>query len=161
MLVKIDGVRTADSTNFYLGKRLAYVYRAPKAIDGSRIRVVWGKVTRPDTLSRRRVPRQTSDRIAQRCARECLLGNGRCGADYQVTRPHGNSGVVRAKFQRNLPAKTLGASVRVVRVCSLLLLLRKSRAAEGWSPNVILPRLFCFLLVALRCSTPAASKLAL
>ena len=45
VLVKIEGVRTADATNFYLGKRLAYVYRAPKAIDGSRIRVVWGKVT--------------------------------------------------------------------------------------------------------------------
>ena len=161
MLVKIDGVRTADSTNFYLGKRLAYVYRAPKAIDGSRIRVVWGKVTRPDTLSWRRVTRQTSDRIAQRCARDGLLGNGRCGADSQVTRPHGNSGVVRAKFQRNLPAKTLGASVRVVRVCSLLLLLRKA----GWPKDGLLTLsclvYFAFLLVALRCSTPAASKLAL
>jgi large subunit ribosomal protein L35Ae len=44
VLVQLEGVRTAASTEFYLGKRLAYVYRAPKAIDGSHIRVIWGKV---------------------------------------------------------------------------------------------------------------------
>lgn len=60
--------------SFYAGKRVAFVYRAPKTRQGSKIRVIWGK----------------------------------------VTRPHGNSGVVRANFKHNLPPKSFGASVRVM-----------------------------------------------
>ncbi|KAJ4505846.1 60S ribosomal protein L33B [Exophiala dermatitidis] len=59
---------------FYLGKRVAFVYRASKERQGSKIRVIWGK----------------------------------------VTRPHGNSGIVRARFNHNLPPKSFGASVRVM-----------------------------------------------
>ncbi|CAG7929091.1 unnamed protein product [Penicillium olsonii] len=73
-LVKIEGVDDTKSANFYLGKKVAFVYRAKREVRGSNIRVIWGK----------------------------------------VTRPHGNSGVVRAKFRNNLPPKSLGATVRVM-----------------------------------------------
>lgn len=33
--------------SFYLGKKVAFVYRAQKEVRGSKIRVMWGKVTRP------------------------------------------------------------------------------------------------------------------
>ncbi|KAJ3184847.1 60S ribosomal protein L33A [Gaertneriomyces sp. JEL0708] len=73
-LLQIEGVATTEDTKFYLGKRVAYVYRAKRVIDGSRIRVIWGR----------------------------------------VTRSHGTSGAVRAKFRSNLPPRSFGASVRIM-----------------------------------------------
>lgn len=55
-------------------QRVAYVYKAKREINGSRVRVIWGR----------------------------------------ISRPHGNSGVAKAKFATNLPAKVFGASVRIM-----------------------------------------------
>ena len=52
-LVRIEGVNSKKDTEFYVGKRIAYVYRvAKKSVakgqkKSSKIRVIWGKVTRP------------------------------------------------------------------------------------------------------------------
>ncbi|KAF2490333.1 ribosomal protein L35Ae [Lophium mytilinum] len=73
-LLKLEGVDDTNAARFYCGKRVAYVYRAQREKQGTKIRVIWGK----------------------------------------VQRPHGNSGVVRAKFRSNLPPKSFGASVRVM-----------------------------------------------
>jgi len=73
-LLKLEGVDNSEAAQWYAGKRVAYVYRAQRSVRGSKIRVIWGK----------------------------------------VTRPHGNSGVVRAQFKKNLPPKSLGAMVRIM-----------------------------------------------
>jgi len=73
-LIQIEGVSDSKAASFYLGKRIAYVYRAKTEIRGTKIRVIWGK----------------------------------------VTKTHGNSGIVRAQFRSNLPAKSFGAMVRIM-----------------------------------------------
>ena len=46
-LLKISGVDSSESTDFYLGKKVAYITKVSKAgKDGSKFRVNWGKVTR-------------------------------------------------------------------------------------------------------------------
>eukprot|EP01060_Flectonema_neradi_P035400 TRINITY_DN650_c2_g1_i2.p1 TRINITY_DN650_c2_g1~~TRINITY_DN650_c2_g1_i2.p1 ORF type:complete len:121 (+),score=13.68 TRINITY_DN650_c2_g1_i2:64-426(+) len=82
-LLKIKNVQTKEDTEFYCGKRVAYVFKAKTKANQtrsaqnpklkSRVRVMWGR----------------------------------------VTRAHGNNGAVRAKFSPNLPAQSFGKKVRV------------------------------------------------
>lgn len=73
-IVQLEGVNSAAEAEWYLGKRVAFVYRAQRKQDGTHSRTIYGK----------------------------------------VTRTHGNSGSVRAKFTTALPPKSFGASLRVV-----------------------------------------------
>mmetsp|Transcript_3342 Transcript_3342/g.4647 ORF Transcript_3342/g.4647 Transcript_3342/m.4647 type:complete len:113 (+) Transcript_3342:50-388(+) len=73
-LLKLQGVDDKKGAEWYSGKRVAYVYKAHSLKQGSKYRVIWGK----------------------------------------VTRPHGSTGVVRAKFRRNLPPSAIGGPVRVM-----------------------------------------------
>jgi len=72
-LLSIDGVVTKKEVDFYLGKRIAFIYKARTQKKGTLYRAMWGK----------------------------------------VARAHGNTGVVRAKFRKNLPPHSLGGTVRV------------------------------------------------
>ncbi|GFZ47107.1 60S ribosomal protein L33-A [Saitozyma sp. JCM 24511] len=45
-LIAIEGVDTKEDARAYFGKRIAYVYKAKREINGSRVRVIWGRVTR-------------------------------------------------------------------------------------------------------------------
>jgi large subunit ribosomal protein L35Ae len=81
--------------SFYLGKKVAFVYRGKKEVQGSKIRVIWGKVTRPHGMH-------------LRSTLETSPGN------ILLTVSTGNSGVVRAQFRHNLPPQTFGATVRVM-----------------------------------------------
>merc|ERR1712167_6969 len=71
-LIQLQDVNSKDEVDFYLGKKLAYIYKAKTKKMGTQYRCIWGK----------------------------------------VNRAHGNSGVVRAKFRKNLPSKAMGAKVR-------------------------------------------------
>merc|ERR1711977_183558 len=47
-LLQLEGVSTTEAANFYLGKKVAYVYRAQKEVRGSKFRVInsFGLVSR-------------------------------------------------------------------------------------------------------------------
>ncbi|RXK38987.1 50S small subunit ribosomal protein L33-b [Tremella mesenterica] len=46
-IIQIEGVDSKEDARAYLGKRVAYVYKAKRVINGSKIRVIWGRVSRP------------------------------------------------------------------------------------------------------------------
>ncbi|KAL4125430.1 hypothetical protein PRIC2_009014 [Phytophthora ramorum] len=45
-LVKVQGLTDKKDVDFYLGKKIAYIYKAKSLKNGSQFRVVWGKVMR-------------------------------------------------------------------------------------------------------------------
>lgn len=73
-ILRLEGVNDAKAANFYMGKRVAYIFKAKTLKNGSKFRVIWGR----------------------------------------ITRSHGTTGAVRAKFASHLPGKALGGPVRVM-----------------------------------------------
>ena len=74
---------------------MAYVYKAKREIQGSKIRVIWGCVVSDSSSVVSLIPLSS-----------------------RVTRPHGSSGIVKSKFTSNLPPRAFGAGVRIVRFTS-------------------------------------------
>eukprot|EP00478_Filoreta_tenera_P004314 GABV01004656.1.p2 GENE.GABV01004656.1~~GABV01004656.1.p2 ORF type:complete len:116 (+),score=29.42 GABV01004656.1:12-359(+) len=46
-LVRIEGVKSKEDVPFYLGKKVAYVYKCKTLKQGKKFRVIWGKVCAP------------------------------------------------------------------------------------------------------------------
>lgn len=45
--ITLASIKSKVLYSFYLGKKVAFVYRAQREVRGTKIRVIWGKVTRP------------------------------------------------------------------------------------------------------------------
>ncbi|PSN64189.1 ribosomal protein L35Ae [Corynespora cassiicola Philippines] len=43
-LLSLEGVANKEAAQWYLGKRVAYIYRATREVRGSKLRVIWGKI---------------------------------------------------------------------------------------------------------------------
>ena len=82
-IIRIENVTTKQDASWYTGKRVCYVYHGYKA----KRCVRWAKAP------------------ARRSNTRAVWG--------RVTKPHGGSGMVRAKFHPTVPGQALGKRVRV------------------------------------------------
>ena len=112
-LLKLEHVECTKDATWYLGKRVAYVYKAKTEKQGSKFRCIWGKVSACVTNCSACFPYTHNDPSCSSVAidrlthslflRMCIIHGRHVNGHAQVVRPHGTSGVVRAKFQKNLP----------------------------------------------------------
>ena len=46
-ILVLQGVNDKKASLFYMGKRVAYIFKAKTEKNGTRLRVIWGRISRP------------------------------------------------------------------------------------------------------------------
>ncbi len=46
-IIQLQGVADKKGSQFYMGKRICYIYKTKTVKNGSKFRAIWGRVTRP------------------------------------------------------------------------------------------------------------------
>ncbi|KAG6527229.1 hypothetical protein ZIOFF_009324 [Zingiber officinale] len=82
-LVQIEGVNTKEEVDWYLGKRLAYIYKAKTKKSGTNFRCIWGKVTRPHGNSGVVRSKDQGFHVSQQHLRILLFPEFNLASDYE------------------------------------------------------------------------------
>ena len=46
-ILKLENVQDAKAARWYAGKRVCYIFKAKTEKNGSKLRVIWGRISRP------------------------------------------------------------------------------------------------------------------
>jgi large subunit ribosomal protein L35Ae len=136
-LIQIEGVATKEDAQFYLGKVRNYPKDMNDCFSYGQLSVLPTFIKRKKKFKAQKSG--SSGGVFQYIP--CHTIAHLLPINRRVTRPHGSSGVVKSKFRSNLPPRAFGASVRVVRLKSMI---RTQLFLTCFADALPLERLNCF-----------------